>query len=171
MEDRVESAAARSYGKMLDAIATVAMGISGALMTLLILIFSWLVFGRYVLNATPTWVEQVSLLIVVWIAFVGAAVGVRRNSHLAVDFIREAMPVPVQKVLVIFAILAMCAFGAVMAWQGWEMLERTMRREIPLLGISEGWRSVPVIISGVLITLFTIDQLRITLFHPEPKDD
>jgi len=171
MTERDESAAARIYGKVLDAIASLAMAISGVLMTLLIVIFSWLVFGRYVLNATPTWVEQVSLLIVVWLAFVGAAVGVRRQGHLTVDFIREALPFSLQKILVIFSILAMCGFGAVMAWQGTVMLDRTIQREIPLLGISEGWRSVPVIISGVLITLFTLDQLRITLFHTEPEDD
>lgn len=171
MTDRVESAAARAYGKVLDLLASVAMAISAVFMTTLIIIFSWLVFGRYVLNATPTWVEQVSLLIVVWLAFVGSAVGVRRKGHLTVDFIREAMPIPVQKALVIFSILTMCGFGAVMAWQGWEMYDRTVQREIPLLGISEGWRSVPVIIAGVLITLFTLDQLRITLFHPEQKDD
>jgi len=171
MTDRNETAAARAYGKLLDALASLAMAISGVLMTTLIVIFSWLVFGRYVLNATPTWVEQVSLLIVVWLAFVGAAVGVRRQGHLTVDFIREAMPVPVQKLLVIFSILAMCFFGAIMAWQGTVMWERTVQRDIPLLGISEGWRSVPVIIAGVLITLFTLDQLRITLLHPAPKDD
>ena len=33
-------------------------------LVVLTVIFGWLVFGRYVLNATPTWVEQVSLLLV-----------------------------------------------------------------------------------------------------------
>ena len=38
--------------------------ITGVALVVLTVIFGWLVFGRYVLNATPTWVEQVSLLLV-----------------------------------------------------------------------------------------------------------
>ena len=55
-------------------------------------IFGWLVYGRYVLNATPTWVEQVSLLLVVLITFVGAAVGIREQTHLGVSYFRELCP-------------------------------------------------------------------------------
>ncbi|MEM7613990.1 MAG: TRAP transporter small permease [Pseudomonadota bacterium] len=160
-----ESGAARAFGAVLDGAATIAMAIASTLMTVLIVIFSWLVFGRYVLNATPTWVEQVSLLIVVWITFLGAAVGIRRKTHLAVDFIREGLPRPIRNTLAYFAVIALCAFGIVMAWQGWVMLERTMQREIPMLGVSEGWRSVPVIVSGVMIALFTFDDLRRAIFH------
>ena len=41
------------------------LGIAGIAMVTLIVIFGWLVFGRYVLNSTPTWVEQVSLLLII----------------------------------------------------------------------------------------------------------
>ena len=116
-------------GRMLDAVASLAMAIAALLLVILIVIFGWLVFGRYVLNATPTWVEQLALLIVVWIAFLGAAVGVRRKTHLSVDFIRDALKPRPRKALTVFATLALLFFGAVMAWQGYVMWERTARRE------------------------------------------
>ncbi|MEO0360436.1 MAG: TRAP transporter small permease, partial [Pseudomonadota bacterium] len=142
-----------------DGLAALAMALASALLVVLIVIFGWLVYGRYVLNATPTWVEQSALLIVVWIAFLGAAVGVRRRTHLAVDFVRRALPRRPRAALELFATLAMLAFGAVMAWQGYVMFERTARREIPLLEISEGWRAVPVSLSGAMIVLFCLDDL------------
>ena len=35
--------------------------LAGIALVVMTVIFAWLVFGRYVLNDTPTWVEQASL--------------------------------------------------------------------------------------------------------------
>ncbi len=144
---------------ILDWIAKVATALASVLIVILIIIFGWLVYGRYVLNATPTWVEQIALLIVVWITFLGAAVGVRRKTHLAVDFIRDAAPLPLRKLLLLVSIIALMFFGAMLAWQGYVMFERTAQRMIPLLGVSEGWRAIPVIIGGAMIFVFSLDDL------------
>ncbi|MEO0362500.1 MAG: TRAP transporter small permease, partial [Pseudomonadota bacterium] len=55
---------ARGAERALDGLAALAMALASALLVVLIVIFGWLVYGRYVLNATPTWVEQSALLIV-----------------------------------------------------------------------------------------------------------
>lgn len=44
----------------LDALAYLATALSGVFMVVLVASFGWLVFGRYVLNDTPTWVEQMA---------------------------------------------------------------------------------------------------------------
>lgn len=154
--------------RVLDGMAQAATALAGVLIVILIIIFGWLVFGRYVLNATPTWVEQAALLIVVWVTFLGAAVGVRRGTHLAVDFIRDAAPDLLRKAAILLSILAILFFGVMLAWQGYVMFERTARRIVPLLGVSEGWRAVPVIIGGAMMALFALDDL----YHFfRPKDD
>lgn len=142
----------------LDMLAQAMTAVASVLMVLLIVIFGWLVYGRYILNATPTWVEQVALLSVVWITFLGAAVGVRRGTHLAVDFIRDAAPPPIRWCGLLICALALIFFGVMLAWQGYEMYARTVRRDIPLLGISEGWRAVPVILGGAAIALYALDD-------------
>lgn len=148
-----------TWQKGLDGLAQLATALASVMIVVLIAIFGWLVYGRYVLNATPTWVEQVALLIVVWITFLGAAVGVRRRTHLSVDFIRDALPRPLRNAALILVAVALVFFGAMLTWQGYEMFGRTARREIPLLGISEGWRAVPVVIGGVMIFLFALDDI------------
>ncbi len=141
--------------RALNGIASLCMAIAATLMTVLILIFGWLVFGRYVLNNTPTWVEQASLIIVAWVTFLGAAIGVARGSHLSIDFIREAMPDRIRDILRIVTDIVLLIFGCVMAWQGVVMMIATHRRLVPMISISEAWRSLPVAICGVLIILFT----------------
>ena len=47
---------------------------------------SWQVFGRYVLNDTPTWAESLTLvLVILYVALFGAAVGVRDAGHIGME--------------------------------------------------------------------------------------
>jgi TRAP-type C4-dicarboxylate transport system permease small subunit len=156
-----------AWTKFLDMTARLAMAFASVLMVVLIFIFGWLVYGRYVLNATPTWVEQAALLMVVWIAFLGAAVGVRRGSHLSVEFIRDALPPRWRRLCIMFSVVMLLFFGVIMAWQGYVMYERTARRAIPLLGISEGWRAVPVSVGGLMIAIYSLDDLLKHFFRQE----
>ena len=57
------------------------LGIAG--MIALICAVTWQVFGRYVLNDTPTWAESLALLLVLYVTMLGTAVGVRCRAHWA----------------------------------------------------------------------------------------
>ncbi len=72
------------FDRFLDLISYINTVLTGVALVVLTVIFGWLVFGRYVLNSTPTWVEQVSLLLVVYIGFLGASIGVHKQTHLGV---------------------------------------------------------------------------------------
>ncbi len=67
------------FDKLLDLFSHINTILTGIAMVFMTAIFGWLVFGRYVLNATPTWVEQISLLLIVYIGFLGASVGVHKK--------------------------------------------------------------------------------------------
>lgn len=147
------------YDRFLDLISHVITIITGIAMVVLTAIFGWLVFGRYVLNATPTWVEQVSLLLIVYIGFLGASVGVHRKTHLGVSVFREISPKPVQRIFELASYLIMAGFGLVMTIYGYKLTVFKWAAEIPLINVSEGFRAVPIMLSGVFIFLFTIGHL------------
>lgn len=144
---------------VLDGIAAICRLVTGVSLVVLTVIFGWLVFGRYVLNATPTWVEQVALLLVMTIAFLGAAVGTHENWHLSVTALRTAAPPRVRHVLVIITDLMMAGFGALMLWYGAQLTMFKWGSMIPLINLPEGLRSLPLTISGGLIMLFTLGHL------------
>jgi TRAP-type C4-dicarboxylate transport system permease small subunit len=145
--------------RLFDLAARICLTVAGIQLVTLIAIFGWLVFGRYVLNDTPTWVEQAALLLVVWITFLGGAAGVWTKAHLSIDFVREMMPAPLRVPLRWIAVIGVIVFGSYRAWQGYELAAKTWQRRIPMLGIAEGWRAVPMIICGVLSVLFSIVHL------------
>lgn len=137
-----------------DGIARLCMILAGIALVVLIAIFGWLVFGRYVLNSTPTWVEQLSLLLVAYITFLGAAVGVRENTHLSIDFVRESFPRRPRLVMRYISDLILVLFGGFMTWQGFLLVATNSRRAIPMIGVTESWRAAPLVVCGVLMVIF-----------------
>ena len=123
-------------------------------MVVLVLIFAWLVFGRYVLNQTPTWVEQLALVLICWITFVGAGAGVHDDTHLGVSFIREAMPTRLRHVLRIVCEVVVAGFGLVMLIACSELVAFGWSTRIPMLGVPEGVRTLAAAIAGALIFVF-----------------
>ena len=144
---------------VLNGIAFVCRVVTGIALVVLTVIFGWLVFGRYVLNATPTWVEQLALLLVMLIAFVGAAVGVHEHTHLSVNILRSSVSARVRTVFVVITDIAMCGFGALMLLYGSQLTIFKWGSLIPLIGVPEGLRSLPLTVSGGLIMLFTFGHL------------
>lgn len=144
-----------SAERIVDAVNAVLVFIAGVSLVILIVIFGWLVYGRYILNATPTWVEQASLLIIVVITFFGAAVGIRERTHLSVEFFRDLLSPRGQLVLHTLSDLLLIAFGGLMAYHGYGLALFNLDNNIPLLNISEAWKSMPLALGGLLICLFS----------------
>lgn len=154
-----------------DWISRICLVLAGVALVVMTVIFAWLVFGRYVLNDTPTWVEQASLLLVMVIAFLGAAVGVHQDTHLSVVLFRTAVPEKVRTIFVVVTDILMGFFGAMMFWYGWELTIFKWNTQIPLLQWPEGLRSLPLTISGLLLLLFSARHLiRLFLGRDARKD-
>jgi TRAP-type C4-dicarboxylate transport system permease small subunit len=152
--------------RILDGIASLCTLIAGLSLVFIVATFGWLVWGRYVMNATPTWVEQSSGLLVSYIAFLGAAVGVRRNTHLNIDFVRESFPAVPREVMRYLADLLVALFGGCMAWEGYGLVVNNLDRMIPLINLTEAWRAAPMAIAGLLFVLFAGRSIQQRLVHP-----
>ena len=117
------------------------------------------VFGRYVLNDTPTWAEALALVLVLWVTMLGAAVGVRDAGHIGMESLLIWVSAELRHKLEIVIHVLSGLFGGMMAWQGAILAESVMGYKIPTLGIPEGLNHVPVAIAGALIVLFSIEHI------------
>ncbi len=122
-------------------------------LVVLIVTFGWLVFGRYVLNVTPTWVEQLALMLICYIAFLGAAAGVRDDTHLGVTLFRDVTPIHLQKTVIIIIDFMLAAFGAIMFLAGTQLMAFGWDSLIPMLDVPESFRTMAITICGALIVL------------------
>jgi TRAP-type transport system small permease protein len=118
---------------------------------------------RYVFNDAPPYVEQVALLLVISVAMFGASAGVRDAGHIGLDSLVMALPERAQFWCEAIVFLLSIVFALVLFAGGAEMASSTRGSTIPTLGLSEAIRYLPILIAGVLITLFSIEHL-IALF-------
>lgn len=171
-ESNAPPAIVRRMDTAFDLISRICLLLAGTALVVMTAIFAWLVFGRYVLNDTPTWVEQVSLLLVMVIAFLGAAVGVHQHTHLSVVIFRNIVPSRVRTGFVFVSDALMALFGGMMFWYGIELTQFKWKTLIPLIQWSEGLRSLPLTICGALLFLFSIGHLiRLLLGRDQRKDN
>lgn len=150
------------------------MAVASVALVVLIVTFGWLVFGRYVLNVTPTWVEQLALLLICYIAFLGAAAGVREDTHIGVTLFRDLLPIPVQKVVMILIDFILAGFGTVMLLAGLELMSFGMDTVLPMLGLPEAVRTAAITSLGGLVILFAglrglLRILRFQRWSPEDR--
>ena len=125
---------------------------------------SFQVFGRYIMNDTPTWAEALALVLVVWVTMFGAAVGVRDAGHIGMESLLVLVPERLRLKLEIVIHALVGIFGALMAYNGTLLAISVMDYKIPTLGIPEGLNHVPVAIAGALILLFSIEHI-VALLH------
>ncbi|MCB1911024.1 MAG: TRAP transporter small permease [Rhodocyclaceae bacterium] len=123
-------------------------------MVVLLATFGWLVFGRYVLNVTPTWVEQLALVLVGYITFLGAAAGVHENSHLGVEMFRDMLGARARAVVMILVDVVLALFGLVMLVAGIDLMRFGWDTLLPMLNVPEGVRTFSEVCCGALVFLF-----------------
>lgn len=120
-------------------------------LVVLVSTFGWLVWGRYVMNVTPTWVEQLALLLICYIVFLGAVAGVKDETHLGVTLFRDMTPVPVQKAIIILTDIMLAVFGGIMFLAGTKLVQFGWDSLLPMLDIPESFRTAAITICGALI--------------------
>jgi len=117
------------------------------------------VFGRYVLNDTPTWTEALALQLVLYITALGVAVGVRDAGHIGLESLVTLLPEWMRLKVEVLIHLLVAVFGAIMAWSGWIWTRMKWDELDPMLGLPAGLDYLALVIAGVLIVLFSIEHI------------
>jgi TRAP-type transport system small permease protein len=124
------------------------------------------VFSRYVLVRTFTWYDEIARLLFVWIVFLGAAVGVKRNAHFRLHLVVDRFPPALRRATAIFGTLAVMGFGWILIQQGWKLVELGQFQQTPVMGLSKQYIYASVPVGGVLVILFSLPQLWRALRGP-----
>ena len=121
------------------------------------------------------WLQEVTQTLFIYAIFVGAAVATRRNDHLYLTAVAEALhgtPRVVAEVLIRLVVLSVACclvyFGYLNFLRGFSSFRMPSMTPIASL-----YAAIPI--AGALIALFTVEQLvngwRKGFDHPEPLQD
>ncbi|MFO1268767.1 MAG: TRAP transporter small permease [Rubrivivax sp.] len=159
-----------AFTRFCAAVAKVALGLGVIGLLAVIVAVQWQVFGRYIMNDTPTWAEALALLLVLFVTAFGLAVGVRDAGHIGLESMVALLPEVWQRrvELLIHALVGL--FGVLMVHGGWTWASAKWSEKKPMLPVPDGIDYVPLIIAGALIVLFSVEHiianLRGTVVEP-----
>lgn len=151
-------------------IADVLVKVAAFGLVLMTAIVGWQVFGRYVLNSTPSWSEQAALTLMIWYVSLAAAAGVRQGFHIRIVAVEEAVGPRARKVMQVMSNSIVGACGLAMLIWGGELVMLTWSHVIPSLGISRGLAYLGLPIAGALMALFALER-TLEVLAAKPLND
>ncbi|WP_341357072.1 TRAP transporter small permease [Rossellomorea sp. y25] len=121
-------------------------------------IISYQVISRFGLNYTPTWIQPMSLLLMVWIGFLGIAIGFQDNSHIRITLFEDKMPKKLQRVLNVLQRLLAILFGFFMLIEGSKFSYKMLDSSIPGIGVPSALLYVVVPAAGALVIIYLLSE-------------
>jgi TRAP-type transport system small permease protein len=117
------------------------------------------VFSRYVLVRTFTWYDEIARGCFVWLTFLGAAVGVKRQAHFRLHIIVDRLTPRLRQAMVVILPLVVIIFAGVLIQQGLVFLEIGKFQQTPVMGLPKTWIYVAIPIGGALMILYSLGPL------------
>ena len=105
------------------------------------------------------WVEEIGEYSLAWLTFIGAAIGIRRGTHFAVQIVTDRFPARLRRAVSMGHCLALAGFGALLAIFGWQVSELNAQSFSPALNLNLRWLYLSSVVGGVLITVYSLAAL------------
>jgi len=132
------------------------------LMGLSVLNVLWQVITRFLLNNPSSYTEEIARFLLIWIGLIGAAYGIGRKIHLAIDVLRQKLPEDKKRVVnffihgvvFIFALIVMIIGGIYLVILTFELHQISAALQLKL-----GYIYLAVPISGTLMAFYSLVNL------------
>ena len=79
------------------------------------------VIFRYVLNSPLSWTGESTMILVVWMVFFGASIGVKERTHVGTEAFLSLFPIFVRKIILVVTDLLIAFFAAYLMVFGWRI--------------------------------------------------
>ena len=116
------------------------------------------VFNRFVLKAPLAWSEDLAMLLFQWVAFLGAAVGVKRMRHFGIELVVRKLSEKARHGIEILVPFIVGIVAVTMITEGFKLIQFNMNRVYSSMDLSYIWAYLPIPLSGGLIIIFLIQQ-------------
>ena len=126
---------------------------------IMILVITWQVFSRFVLNSPSSFTEELSTYILIWISLLGATYAFRKKSHIGIDILTNKLSEPFDKFSkYIIHFVNILFFSFVFVWGGLNLVMITLQlNQISAsLQIKIGYIYFILPISGLLMIYYSI---------------
>lgn len=149
---------ARGLGALAGAAAALTRGSIAIAAALMLTAITYQVVMRYVFGDTPSWSEELAVLLFSWTVLGGLALGVREGWHVRLTLLPDALPRAAWVWAERVTDLVTAALGVFLTWSGWRFLDITAGSVSAAIGYPIEILNVLAPISGALMALFALER-------------
>ena len=145
----------KKFDKICEVINNIASVITVAMMVFLILLITWSVFSRFVLNDPVEWQYEATLICLSWIVFIGMSMTFHNDEHMRLTFVSNAMK-PKMRAIWLSAMDMLCfVFLVIAGFLSISVVQNGMSTLYQTIPVARGFFYLPFPI-GALMSLFQI---------------
>lgn len=122
------------------------------------------IFSRNLFGHSFIWVEEFSLIMLGWVAFLSAAYTVRKKGHVGLEFLYKKFPMKLRKVLYVLCTLGMIAFFAFIFASSLKNCRMQMKIPFTQTRLPRGLMFMGLPVGCILMIYFFIVEFVETLF-------
>ena len=114
------------------------------------------VFNRFVLKTPLAWSEDLAMLLFQWVAFLGAAVGVKRMRHFGIELLVRNLSEKARHRIELLVPPLMAVLAITMVTEGIKLINVNRFRVYSSMDLSYVWPFLAIPVSGCLILLYLL---------------
>lgn len=122
--------------------------------TAVVVILCAQVVFRYFVGTSLDWIEEVSRILLTWLTFIGAAVALKRNGHIAVDYFVTLLPDRIRYYFEICTYIIIVAFSTFLLLQGMTFAVLSERTTFPALQVPVSWQYLGLPVGCLFMVIY-----------------
>lgn len=141
------------YIKFIDKINSLVKYIVSILFIVMVILVALQVLTRFVIDYPISWSEEVGRYLMVYIVFLGSGLLVRKNGHIAIDFLLEIINPDNRKRLEFVNLAISTIFFLILIYSGIQLTMVVLGQATPTLQFSMAWAYAAMPIGSILMLL------------------
>ncbi|NLN15911.1 MAG: TRAP transporter small permease [Firmicutes bacterium] len=133
------------------------------------------VISRYILGKPFIWEYEFSIMLLVWMTFLGVSIGFKERAHLALTFLVDHSPPALRKAARVLAFLATILFAIFCIVNGFGIARSFLPRTYRTIPVSLAWTyaALPTsfVVSLLHLTVHALETLGLLPAEQAPRDE
>ena len=149
---------------LLDSIMKVTENFGAILLAIMTVVICWEIFSRsfakYIAGINSPWTEEVAMIFMVWFGLTGAAIGIRKATHIGVEFVVALFPKRVGQAMLVLVDLFILGFSLFLLIEGFKFTREMIGVELTATGLSRGYfvySAAPV--AAILMLIYGLEVM------------
>lgn len=134
-----------------------------AMMFAIVVTVTWQVISRFILADPSSFTEELARYLLIWIGILGASYAYKTKAHLGLDlFVSKMVGIHKKAALIFIELIVLLFATTVLVYGGLSLVSITLelKQTSAALGLQMGYVYSVLPISGLLISLFALDNLK-----------